>query len=188
MTVGDRLRLLLRSGLRLQTPPRHLESSASTSCCFSVSTSTAQVEHERPHTSFAAPPPEGRWRPPITFLEHVQQAALSIFGASGFDPKRYVNLSLKSDLPAAERAFDELRASATAQDLETFMRSYFEDAGGDLEHYEPPDYTPEPEGFLPAVKSREVREWALEAHALWKSLSRKISDGVRARPARSPTR
>ncbi|OWM72189.1 hypothetical protein CDL15_Pgr018073 [Punica granatum] len=120
--------------------------------------------------------------PLIAFLERVQEAALSIFGASGFDPKRYVDLSLKSDLPAAERAFDELRASATALDLETFMRSYFEDAGGDLEHYEPPDYTPEPEGFLPAVKSREVREWALEVHALWKSLSRKISDGVRTRP------
>ncbi|XP_031389187.1 probable trehalase isoform X2 [Punica granatum] len=120
--------------------------------------------------------------PLIAFLERVQEAALSIFGASGFDPKRYVDLSLKSDLPAAERAFDELRASATAQDWETFIRSYFEDAGGDLEHYEPPDYTPEPEGFLPAVKSREMREWALEVHALWKSLSRKISDGVRTRP------
>ncbi|PKI45499.1 hypothetical protein CRG98_034109 [Punica granatum] len=73
--------------------------------------------------------------PLIAFLELVQEAALSIFSAPGFDPKCYVNLSLKSDLPAAERSFGKLQASATTQDLETFIRSYFEDAGGDLLYF-----------------------------------------------------
>lgn len=118
--------------------------------------------------------------PLISFLERVQEAALSVFGASDFDPKRYVDLSLKSDLPTTVRAFDALRISASVLELEAFIQSYFEDAGHDLESYDPPDFIEEPEAFLLGVESREVRNWALEVHALWKSLSRKISDGVRA--------
>ncbi|KAH9775001.1 Trehalase [Citrus sinensis] len=47
---------------------------------------------------------------------------------------------------------------------------------------EPPDFVPEPDGFLPKVKNPQVRAWALEVHALWKNLSRRVSGSVLNRP------
>ncbi|KAF8028046.1 hypothetical protein BT93_E0839 [Corymbia citriodora subsp. variegata] len=46
----------------------------------------------------------------------------------------------------------------------------------------PADFVPEPEAFLPRVKNPAVRAWALEVHALWRNLSRRVDDAVRERP------
>ncbi|KAB5564638.1 hypothetical protein DKX38_004692 [Salix brachista] len=121
--------------------------------------------------------------PLVTFLERVQETALGTFGEQDFDPKLYVDLSLKSNLSKTQKAFDELPRSGengtvTVKDLKVFIATYFDDAGDDLVYYDPEDFFPEPEGFLPKVKNPEVRSWALEVHALWKNLSRKVSDGV----------
>ena len=63
-----------------------------------------------------------------------------------------------------------------------FLRQYFEGAGEDLVYVRPEDFVPEPVGFLPKVKNRQVRTWALHVHSLWKNLSRKVSDEVLKKP------
>lgn len=124
--------------------------------------------------------------PLVTFLERVQETALVTFGQKDFDPKLYVDFSLKSDLSTTVTAFDKLPRNATGSvslpDLKEFMHEYFDGAGDDLVYAEPPDFVPEPDGFLPKVKNPQVRAWALEVHALWKNLSRRVSGSVLDRP------
>ncbi|KAL6177822.1 hypothetical protein ACLB2K_049344 [Fragaria x ananassa] len=124
--------------------------------------------------------------PLVTFLEQLQQTALTTFGKTHFDPKLYVDLALKSELSLTQRAFHKLPRSAngstSVNDLNEFLHDYFEGAGDDVVLAQPEDYVPEPEGFLPKVKNPEVRAWALEIHSLWKNLSRKVGGGVHKRP------
>lgn len=124
--------------------------------------------------------------PLISFLERIQETALTTFGEKDFDPKLYVDLSLKSDLSTTEKAFDRLprteNGTVLVKDLVEFITIYFEDAGKDVVYYDPPDFVPEPDGFLPKVENLEVRAWALEVHSLWKNLSRKVSDEVHTHP------
>ncbi|XP_062074671.1 trehalase-like [Humulus lupulus] len=122
--------------------------------------------------------------PLVSFLERVQETALQTFGKSNFDPKLYVDLSLKTDLTAAEAGFDRVResGSVSVEDLREYVEEYFEGAGEDLVYSEAEDFVAEPEGFLPKVKNEEVRRWALEVHSLWKNLSRKVSGEARRRP------
>lgn len=124
--------------------------------------------------------------PLVGFLERVQEAALASFGASQFDPKLYVDLSLKVELSKTQDAFDKLPRSAngsvSSKELTKFIEEYFNGAGEDMVYVEPVDFVPEPEGFLPKVRNPEVRAWALEVHALWKNLSRKVSQSVVDKP------
>ncbi|KAH9685214.1 Trehalase [Citrus sinensis] len=124
--------------------------------------------------------------PLVTFLERVQETALATFGQKDFDPKLYVDLSLKSNLSTTVTAFHKLPRNATGSvsipDFKEFMHEYFDGAGNDLVYAEPPDFVPEPDGFLPKVKNPQVRAWALEVHALWKNLSRRVSCSVSERP------
>lgn len=124
--------------------------------------------------------------PLVSFLERVQEAAFNTLGANNCDPKTYVDLSLKFDLPATEEAFDKLPRSANGSvlvaDFNCFIERYFDGAGDDLVFFEPEDFVPEPEGFLPKVENPKVREWALKVHSLWKSLSGKVSSGVKTQP------
>ncbi|XP_030500131.2 probable trehalase isoform X1 [Cannabis sativa] len=120
--------------------------------------------------------------PLVTFLERVQETALQTFGKSNFDPKLYVDLSLKTDLKAAEAGLN--RVVETGSGLREYIEEYFEGAGEDLVYCEAEDYVAEPEGFLAKVKNEEVRKWALEIHSLWRNLSRKVSGEVWRRPER----
>ncbi|KAL6986453.1 alpha,alpha-trehalase [Sarracenia purpurea var. burkii] len=124
--------------------------------------------------------------PLVTFLERLQETALDTFGGKNFDPKLYVDLSLKSNLSTTQDAFDDLprtpNGSVSASDLNGFIHRYLNGAEMDLVYAEPTDFVPEPEGFLPKVKNPEVRAWALEVHSLWKNLSRRVADGVLERP------
>ncbi|KAF8028045.1 hypothetical protein BT93_E0838 [Corymbia citriodora subsp. variegata] len=126
--------------------------------------------------------------PLLAFLERLQKTALATFGLPDFDPKFYVDLSLKSDLAAVERAFAALPrspdGSVRVKDLEKFIADHFGDAGADMVPARPADFVPEPEGFLPRVKNPAVRAWALEVHALWRDLSRRVDDAVREQPDR----
>ncbi|XP_015896016.3 probable trehalase [Ziziphus jujuba] len=124
--------------------------------------------------------------PLVNFLERVQQLAFYTFGESDFDPKLYVDLSLKFNLEDAEKAFDKLPRSGngkvSVKDLRGYIGKYFEAAGDDVVYAEPEDFVPEPEGFLPKVKNQEVRAWALEVHSLWKNLSRRVSSETQKHP------
>ncbi|KAI8546163.1 hypothetical protein RHMOL_Rhmol07G0096200 [Rhododendron molle] len=124
--------------------------------------------------------------PLLTFLEQLQETALKTLGPKNFDPKLYVDLSLKSNLSTAQDAFNRLpraeNGTVSFTDLDFFMQSYLNGAGEDLVYAEPVDFSPEPEGFLPAVENPEVREWALEVHLLWKSLCGRVAGGVLESP------
>ncbi|ESR52516.1 hypothetical protein CICLE_v10023271mg, partial [Citrus x clementina] len=124
--------------------------------------------------------------PLVTFLECVQETALATFGQKDFDPKLYVDLSLKSNLSTTVTAFHKLPRNATGSvlvpDFKEFLHEYFDGVGDDLVYAEPPDFVPEPDGFLPKVKNPQVRAWALEVHALWKNLSLRVSGSVLNRP------
>ncbi|KAK8655138.1 hypothetical protein V6N13_107728 [Hibiscus sabdariffa] len=124
--------------------------------------------------------------PLVGFLERVQATALQTYGKSDFDPKNYVDLSLKSNLSVTLDAFDKLprmaNGSVSVDDLELFIGKYFNGAGDDLIYSEPVDFVPEPHGFLSKVENPQVRGWALEVHALWKNLSRKVSSSVHDHP------
>ncbi|PON73594.1 Glycoside hydrolase [Parasponia andersonii] len=124
--------------------------------------------------------------PLLNFLERVQETALRTFGKPKFDPKLYVDLSLKHNLSDSELGFDKLVRSANGSvsvtDLSKYMVNYFECAGDDLVYTKPEDFVPKPSGFLPKVKNQEVRNWALKVHSLWMHLSRKVSADVRKRP------
>ncbi|KAJ8764845.1 hypothetical protein K2173_010310 [Erythroxylum novogranatense] len=121
-----------------------------------------------------------------TFLETVQETALKTLGETNFDPKYYIDLSLKFNLSTTKEAFDGLPRAETGavpvRNLDNFISKYFDDPGSDLLHHEPSDFVAEPEGFLPKVENPQVRAWALEVHSLWQNLSRQVSDKVRRRP------
>ncbi|KAK4389802.1 Trehalase [Sesamum angolense] len=124
--------------------------------------------------------------PLITFLERVQEAALKTYGHKGFDPKLYVDMSLKKNLSTTLEAFDKLprtaNGSISVEELNGFLEKYLGGAAEDLVYVDPLDFCAEPEDFLPKVKSPEVRAWALEVHSLWKNLSRKVSGQVLEKP------
>jgi alpha,alpha-trehalase len=125
--------------------------------------------------------------PFLSFLQRVQSAALRSMGPTDFDPKLYVDLPLKTDLCVAISAFNTLpRQSGTipVADFNKFLDEFFDEAGSDLVYVKPVDFTPEPENFLINVENEEMRRWALEVHAIWKSLSRQVSDAVKIHPER----
>lgn len=124
--------------------------------------------------------------PLVIFLEKVQETALQVYGHKGFDPKLFVDMSLRQNLEATVEAFDKIprtvNGSVLKNDLDGFIGKYLGGADEDLVYVEPVDYVAEPEGFLPKVKNTEVRAWSLEVHSLWKNLSRKVSDHVLEKP------
>lgn len=124
--------------------------------------------------------------PLVIFLEKVQETALKTFGPIKFDPKLYIDLSLKFDLPTVKQAFNDLprteNGSVIASDFNGFLTKFMNEAEEDLEYVKPIDFVAEPEGFLPKVAHQGVRNWALEVHSLWKNLSRKVSDQVLENP------
>ncbi|KAL7140526.1 hypothetical protein ABFS83_09G125200 [Erythranthe nasuta] len=124
--------------------------------------------------------------PLVTFLERVQETALRAYGPKGFDPKLYVDLSLKQNLSTTIEAFDKIKrnenGSVSIDELSGFVEKYLGGAEVDLVYVHPVDFVAEPEDFLPKVKRPEVRDWALEVHRLWKNLSRKVSGRVMEQP------
>lgn len=124
--------------------------------------------------------------PLVSFLERLQEAAFNTLGQSEFDPKPYVDLPLKFNLSVTEEAFDKLVRSANGpvpvKELNSFIETYMDGAGDDVEYWEPQDFVGEPEGFLPKVEHPEVRAWALKVHSLWKNLSRRVARGVKTHP------
>ncbi|KAM0914025.1 hypothetical protein ACQ4PT_011740 [Festuca glaucescens] len=116
----------------------------------------------------------------LALLQRVQSEALRALGPRDFDPKLYVDLPLA---PGADRAAAEaaLASVTTRDEMEAYLARYFAAAGSDLLAADPPDFEPEPRGFLPRVAGGGE---ALEVHALWKYLARRVAPGVAARPGR----
>lgn len=126
--------------------------------------------------------------PLICFLETLQTTALTTFGLKDFDPKLYVDLSLKTNLSATIQGYEKLvncqNGSVSIEDFRDFIERFFERGGNDLIYVQPEDFVSVPLGFLPNVELGKMREWALEIHSLWKNLSRKVSSDVAENPER----
>lgn len=166
--------------------PNRLSVSLPALIFFSLMAGAAQTSSVPPSCSHGSGPVVAP-NPLVTFLERVQETALHTYGGSNFDPKLYVDFSLKkSNLSQTSQAFDKLlktgNGSVSKKDFDKFIEQHFDGAGDDLVYAEPVDFVPEPKDFLPKVENPEVRAWALEVHALWKNLSRKLSSSVREQP------
>ncbi|KAL5719054.1 alpha,alpha-trehalase [Ranunculus cassubicifolius] len=125
--------------------------------------------------------------PLISFLETLQKTAYTTYGSSSnFDPKIYMDVSLKFNLSKTEEAFRKLpksrNGSVSVQDLVEFSKEFLNESGTDLVYHEPNDFVEKPVGFLENVENAEVKAWALEVHGLWKNLSRRVDDGVKLNP------
>ncbi|TVU31968.1 hypothetical protein EJB05_23684 [Eragrostis curvula] len=119
----------------------------------------------------------------LALLQRVQAEAERVTPPDVFDPKRYVDLPLLTgDLRAAEAALP--RPAASLAEMEAYLARFFGEAGSDLVAADPRDFHADPPGFLPRVESREARAWALEVHALWKLLARRVAPDVAAHPER----
>ncbi|KAL6906457.1 hypothetical protein ACP4OV_004058 [Aristida adscensionis] len=121
----------------------------------------------------------------LVLLQRMQAVALRVLGPKDFDPKHYVDLPLAADERAAADALAALpRPAPSRAELEAFLARYFGAAGSDLVPADLPDFAADPPGFLPRVRSQEARAWALEVHALWKDLARRVAPAVAVRPER----
>ncbi|KAG8084106.1 hypothetical protein GUJ93_ZPchr0010g8488 [Zizania palustris] len=121
----------------------------------------------------------------LRLLQRVQSEALRALGPRDFDPKFYVDLPLAADASAVGAALSSLTRPALSREvMEAFISRYFAPAGSDLVAADPLDFEDEPRGFLPKVENAEARAWALEVHALWKDLARRVAPDVVARPDR----
>uniref|UniRef100_A0A0E0BCT1 Trehalase n=1 Tax=Oryza glumipatula TaxID=40148 RepID=A0A0E0BCT1_9ORYZ len=121
----------------------------------------------------------------LGLLQRVQSEALRAFGPNDFDPKLYVDLPLAADASAAAALASLPRAAPSRGEMEAYISRYFALAGSDLvAAADPPDFERDPPGFLPRVERAEARAWALEVHALWKDLTRRVAPAVAARPDR----
>lgn len=120
----------------------------------------------------------------LDLLQRVQSEAQRALGPADFDPKLYVDLPLATSARAAADALAALPRPVSRADLEAYVARHFGAAGSDLVAADPPDFAPDPPGFLPRVESREARAWALDVHALWKDLARRVAPAVAARPER----
>uniref|UniRef100_A0A0E0F014 alpha,alpha-trehalase n=1 Tax=Oryza meridionalis TaxID=40149 RepID=A0A0E0F014_9ORYZ len=121
----------------------------------------------------------------LGLLQRVQSEALRAFGPNDFDPKLYVDLPLAADASAAAALASLPRAVPSRGEMEAYISRYFAPAGSDLvAAADPPDFERDPPGFLPRVERAGARAWALEVHALWKDLTRRVAPAVAARPDR----
>lgn len=124
--------------------------------------------------------------PLVIFLETIQQTALKTFGPKNFDPKVYVDLSLKFDLPIVKQGFTDIprtaNGSVSVSDFNGFLNKFMNGVHEDLVYVEPVDFVVEPNEFLTNVVNGNVRDWGLEVHSLWKNLSRKVSNRVLENP------
>ncbi|CAL5013388.1 unnamed protein product [Urochloa decumbens] len=171
-----------RASASSSSTPRH-PASILLLLCFLCATQTAAPaaaaarSGEEPTTSTAL----------IGLLLRVQSTALRALGPDGFDPKRYVDLPLSTDARAAAAALPSPdKPPPSRAEMERYLARYFGAAGSDLvpAAAELEDFEAEPRGFLPRVRSRAARAWALEVHALWRLLARRVARGVAERPER----
>lgn len=120
----------------------------------------------------------------LGLLQRVQSEALRAFGPNDFDPKLYVDLPLAADASAAAAL---ARCAGGAR-----RGARWRPTSRGTSRWPGPTSSPPPTrrtssatpGFLPRVERAEARAWALEVHALWKDLTRRVAPAVAARPDR----
>ncbi|XP_063215486.1 trehalase-like isoform X2 [Bacillus rossius redtenbacheri] len=102
------------------------------------------------------------------------------------DSKTFVDMSLRYNtsetLAMFQKFMDENGPDPTKQQTKVFVDSTFV-ANDELVYSEPEDWKENPK-FLERIRDGNFRQWAFELNALWKNLSRRISDDVKVNPHR----
>eukprot|EP00930_Biecheleria_cincta_P016626 TRINITY_DN13448_c0_g1_i1.p1 TRINITY_DN13448_c0_g1~~TRINITY_DN13448_c0_g1_i1.p1 ORF type:complete len:630 (+),score=147.67 TRINITY_DN13448_c0_g1_i1:163-1890(+) len=99
-------------------------------------------------------------------LHAVQQAGLFK------DSKHFVDMPMKEDPEMVLAAFHELQDPSDKKALEAFVKSYFDDAGSELEPWTPEDFQEAP-ALLKQIKDEAMQTWALGLNRLWATLGRR---------------
>ncbi|XP_051895879.1 trehalase [Pristis pectinata] len=113
-------------------------------------------------------------------LKQVQMARL-------FDDDKYfVDMKLQMNPDVVWEAFKNLTTASPARNLtkhqlNNFVQTYFEDPGQEFEKWTPEDWSDQPQ-ILQRISDPNLRLWATELHAFWKSLGRKIKVDVQSHP------
>lgn len=134
----------------------------------------------RENGSTGLPPCDSRIYCTGELLDQVQMAKLFK------DDKYFVDMKLKMSPDVVWEAFQSLTSSSlsgklTKQQLTDFVQEYFEEPGQEFEKWTPDDWSDQPQ-FLQRISDPDLRAWAKELHALWKSLGRKIKQDVQLHP------
>ncbi|XP_067910253.1 trehalase isoform X2 [Heterodontus francisci] len=102
------------------------------------------------------------------------------------DDKHFVDMKLKMNPDVILEAFRNLTSASPATDLtkkqlQLFVQAYFDAPGQEFEKWTPGDWHDHPR-VLQRISDQQLRLWATELHALWKSLGRKIKLDVQSHP------
>ncbi|XP_053546029.1 trehalase [Bombina bombina] len=101
------------------------------------------------------------------------------------DDKHFVDMDLRNSSEVVLREFTTLNTSeggrVPKEKLKQFVETYFNPPGTEFEPWNPPDWHENP-SILKNISDSNLRNFAVELHALWKSLGRKIKDEVRIHP------
>lgn len=97
------------------------------------------------------------------------------------DSKTFVDRKLLGAPKSVRDKFDAFMKSVsnkpTRDQTRKFVEDNFVDASKDFEAWTPPDWTPSP-SFVESIKDENLREYALQLNAIWKTLGRQIDQEV----------
>uniref|UniRef100_A0A0N4ZHR0 Trehalase n=1 Tax=Parastrongyloides trichosuri TaxID=131310 RepID=A0A0N4ZHR0_PARTI len=97
------------------------------------------------------------------------------------DCKHFVDMPLKYDADVVFKKWTKLLANCGGNvdklQVENFVLENFDEPGRELEDYIPQDYNIGPDN-LKQISDSEYRHWALDLHARWPTLCRKVKQSV----------
>lgn len=98
------------------------------------------------------------------------------------DSKTFVDMKMRQ--PPAEtmqryEQFIQDTPRPTKDQILNFVDANFEDVGKEFEEWLPDDWHNSP-AFVENIKDGKLKKWALDLHALWKKLGRKMRKDVEA--------
>ena len=100
------------------------------------------------------------------------------------DAKTFVDMRMRYTQEHIQNNFKALGAKPTKAQLDTFVEQNFDEAGNDLEQFNPKDWVEHPRN-LKRIKDKTLRSWAYDLNKLWKSLGRTVSADARKHSERS---
>lgn len=99
------------------------------------------------------------------------------------DSKTFVDMPMRVDPEEINSAFSSLANPYDANEIRSFLDTYFYEAGSDLNSWVPTDLTESP-SFLTKV-SKKYRDWASDLNQLWLVLGRQVNESVSLYPQRT---
>lgn len=99
------------------------------------------------------------------------------------DSKTFVDMPMKASVEDVLNAFYNLPPTPTKDDIITFLNTYFDAPGSDIESWTPEDWISSPP-LLNKIVDTSLSTWANELNEIWKQLGRKTTSNVQEYPER----